>query len=241
MVMMGDQPNVITSYAKIWWMFREASAELVKDIWAKGRKVAEGAALMTNTTVEENLLSAVWPSRANYTVSEVVYANIQLVGMPKWTAEEQALAKAIQKMNGADEIGLRTEVGSLRKATQGASANDSGDVTWVLPSSSIGVPGGVSGTIGHHWSAAIAQGTSIANQGEVTGAKYLAGSMIDVLENPELVAEAKATFKEEIAGTEYVSLMPPDQKAPTFLNKEKAARWKPLLEPFYLREEIVFK
>ena len=65
--------------------------------------------------------------------------------------------------------------------------------------------------------------------------------MIDVLENPELVAEAKATFKEEIAGTEYVSLMPPDQKAPTFLNKEKAARWKPLLEPFYLREEIVFK
>ena len=240
LVQMGDQPNVITSYAKIWWMFREASAELVKDIWAKGNRVAEGAAMMTNTRVERNLLSAVWPTRSNKTLAEVVQANYELVGMPKWTAEEQALAKAIQKFNGRDEIGLRTEINPLRKATQGASANDSGDVTWVLPSSSIRVPGGVSGTIGHHWTAAIAQGTSIANKGEVQGAKYLAGSMIDVLENPEIVARAKETFKEEIAGTEYVSLMPPDQKAPTFLNKEKAARWKPLLEPHYLRVKIEF-
>ena len=241
MVMMGDQPNVITSYSKIWWMFREASAELVKDIWAKGRMVAEGAAMMTNTTVEENLLSAVWPSRANKTLSEVVQANIELVGMPKWTAEEQELAKAIQKMNGAKESGLATKVGSLSKATQGAGANDEGDVTWVLASSRTPVPGGVSGTTGHHWSAAIAQGTSIANKGEVTGAKYLAGSMIDVLENPEIVATAKATHKEEVAGTKYVSLMPADQKAPTFLNKESAARWKPLLEPHYLRVKIEFK
>ena len=242
MVQMGDQPNVITSFAKIWWMYREASAELVKDIWAKGNRVAEGAAMMTNTRVEENLLSAVWPSRANETVSRVVYANIKLVGMPKWSAEEQEMAKAIQKFNGADEIGLRTEIGSFTKRTsQSASANDEGDVTWVLPSSRIPVPGGISGTIGHHWSAAIGPGTSVGEKGEVTGAKYLAGAMIDFLEHPELAAEAKATHAEEVAGTEYVSLMPLDQKAPTFLNKESAARWKPLLEPFYYRPDIEFK
>jgi len=237
----GDQPNVIADYAKIWWMFRESTAELVKDVWAKGRKVAEGAAMMTNTRMEENLLSAVWPTRSNQTLAEVVYANVELIGMPKWTAEEQELAKAIQRTTGAEEIGLRTKIGSLTKATQSASANDSGDICWVAPSISIRVPGGVQGTIGHNWTASIAQGTSIANKGEVQGAKLLAASMIDMLESPELVAKAKATFKKEIAGVDYKTLLPADQKPPYFLGEDLMAKYRPLLEPHYLNVKIEFK
>ena len=129
----------------------------------------------------------------------------------------------------------------MREARQGASSNDSGDICWIVPSVSIPVPGGVSGTIGHNWTATIAQGTSIAHKGEVTGAKVLAGSMIDLLESPELVAKAKETFKEEIAGVNYKTLLPAGHKPSYSLNKDIMAKYRPLLEPYYLRVRIEFK
>jgi len=76
----------------------------------KAKKVAEGAALMTGTTWKENVLSACWPTRDNQTMAEIVQSNIELVGMPIWTGEEQSLAKAIQKAAGIKEAGLRTEI-----------------------------------------------------------------------------------------------------------------------------------
>ncbi len=47
----GDQPNVVPRNAGVWYYFRETSYDGIKNLWEIGDKMAEGAALMTNTTL----------------------------------------------------------------------------------------------------------------------------------------------------------------------------------------------
>jgi aminobenzoyl-glutamate utilization protein B len=236
----GIQPNVVPDYAKIWWFFRESTPELAAANWAKADKIAEGAALMTGCTWEKNVMSAVLPTRGNKVVAETIQANIERVGMPEWTASEQKLAKGVQRGTGAKETGLRTQVAPLKAATQGTSSNDSGDVTWAVPSGSISFPSNVEGTIGHHWSAAIVPATSIAHKGEVAGAKVLALSVVDLLTHPDIVAKAKKLHAEEVGGT-YATLLPADVKPPLGLNREEMEKYRALMAPHYYRPTIKFQ
>jgi aminobenzoyl-glutamate utilization protein B len=87
----------------------------------------------------------------------------------------------------------------------------------------------------------LAVATSIAHKGEVVGAKVLAGSMVDLLTNPDVLAKAKETFKKEVAGATYKPLLPADQKPPLTLNVEEMAKYREAMKPFYLRAPIEFK
>jgi aminobenzoyl-glutamate utilization protein B len=237
----GIQPNVVPDYAKIWFYFREATYEGANALYTKARDVAQGAALMTGTTWKETILSACWPTRDNRIMAEVVQANIDLVGLPQWTPEEQALAKRIQRAAGEKEVGLDTTPSALRAAVQSTSSNDSGDVTWSVPHGRITFPSNVPGVPFHHWAAAIAGATSIAHKGEVVGAKVMAGSVIDILTKPELLAKAKQTFAQEVAGSTYRSLLPPDQKPPLGLNADEMAKYREQMRPHYASVDIHFK
>jgi aminobenzoyl-glutamate utilization protein B len=236
----GVQPNVIPEIATIWFYFRDIDCDGVLAMYNRAKNVSQGAALMTGTTVTENVLSAGWPTRDNITMAEIVQKNIELVGMPRWTPEEVDLALKVQKIGTVPEIGLETRLFPLKKAVQGASTNDSGDICWTVPHGRVRFPANVSGIRGHHWTAAIATATSIAHKGTVAGAKVLAASMVDLFTNPELLEKAKKTFAEEMAGTEYKTLLPPGQKPPVNLNKDTMAKYRPLMKPFYLRKEIRF-
>jgi aminobenzoyl-glutamate utilization protein B len=84
-------------------------------------------------------------------MAEIVQSNIELAGMPTWTAEEQSLAKATQKAAGVIEAGLMTKISPLKQATQGTSSNDSGDITWTTPHGRITFPSNVPDVAFHHW------------------------------------------------------------------------------------------
>jgi aminobenzoyl-glutamate utilization protein B len=47
----GDQPNVIPSLASVWYFFREMDFENIKKNYETGNRIAQAAAMMTNTTV----------------------------------------------------------------------------------------------------------------------------------------------------------------------------------------------
>jgi len=237
----GAQPNVVPDYAKIWFYFREATYEGASTLYARAKQVAEGAALMTGTTWKETILSACWPTRDNRTMAEIVQGNIDLVGLPVWTEEEQALARRIQRAAGVREVGLDTTPSPLREAVQSPSSNDSGDVTWTVPHGRLTFPSNVPGVPFHHWAAAIAGQTSIAHKGEVAGAKVMAASIVDLLTDPALVAKAQATFREEVAGSPYRSLLPPDQKPPVDLNAGEMAKYRDLMRSHYLTADIRFR
>lgn len=237
----GDQPNVIPSRATVWWTFRAPTADGARTVFEQGRKIAEGAALMTNTEVEVEVMSAVWPVRTNQGLAEVIQRNIECVGMPEWTAEEQDFAKTLQAAAGVKADGLKAEITPLLgESQQRAPSNDCGDVSWKVPMGRISFPSNIPNVHFHHWAAGSALATSIAHKGSVAGAKALAATVVDLLSDPALVARAKKTFAKEIGDVAYRPLIPADQKPPVALNREMMEAFRAPMREHYVKERPQF-
>ena len=238
----GDQPNVIPRTATIWWFFRDGTAEGAQALFEQAKKIAQGAAMMTNTTCTVDVLSAVWPLRCNRTLAELVQRNIEVVGMPAWSEEEDKLARQLQENAKVKVVGLKRDIKGLKaEAEQRTSANDAGDVSWKVPMVKFYFPSNVPNINFHHWAAGVALATSIAHKGAVVGAKVFAAAVIECFANPAVVEEAKRTFKEELGGVEYKSMLPPDQKPPIELNRAVMEKFRPAMEKHYLAETPEFR
>src|SRR5438132_2191427 len=102
----GDQPNVVPPNASVWYYFRETDYDHIKELWDIGNKMAQAAAMMTDTEVSSRVLGSAWPGHFNKTIAETMHANIEQVGLPQWTEDEQKLAKALQHELKVPEVGL---------------------------------------------------------------------------------------------------------------------------------------
>ena len=227
----GNQPNVVPSEAAVWYFFREVDYPHLKELHALGTKIADAAAQMTDTTVTERVVGAAWQGHYNKPLAEVLHANIERVGMPTWDDDDQALAKAVQRLMGADEEGLRTETSELQDGSTTASGSDDiAEVSWNVPTVNLRYPANIPGTVGHHWSSGIAMATPIAHKGAIAGAKAQAMTAIELFANPELVVKAQDYFREQTKDTKWESLIPADVGPPVHFNREKMERFRPQLE-----------
>ena len=237
----GHQPNVTPRHAAVWWYFRNSTAEGVSALFEQAKKIAQGAALMTNTTLEVELHSAVWPVRGNETLARLVELEYSRIGAPRWSAEENAFAMDLQKRAGVRDEGLRTSVKrNLGPSAQMRSANDAGDVSWKTPMAKLVFPSNVPNISFHHWAAGAALATSIAHKGALAGAKVLACSLIECFTNPAVVEQARQSFARETQDTPYHSLLSADQKPPVHLNEKAMAAWRPAMKAHYLSERPHF-
>jgi len=197
----GDQPNVVPSKASVWYFIREMTAEKIRANFKALDDIAAGAALMTGTTKSRRIIGSAWPRNFNKTIAEAMNANIQSVGLPKWSDDDQAFAKAVQKMMGNKEIkGLATELAEMQgppDQPQSGGSDDIGDVSWNVPTVTLRYPSNIRGTTGHNWSSGIAMATPIAHKGVVAGAKVIAATTLDLLTKPQLLKDAWKYFKEE--------------------------------------------
>jgi aminobenzoyl-glutamate utilization protein B len=236
----GDQPNVVPQRASVWYYFRETEYPRIKEMWDIGNKMAEGAALMTGTTWTSRIVGAAWPQHFNKPVAEAMHANMQRVGLPKWSDDDQAFAKAVQKQIGAPrQDGLDVELAKIEEPIKdedkrGGGSDDIGDVSWVVPTVSLRYPANIPGLPGHNWANAIAMATPIAHKGVVAGAKVQAMTIVDLLTQPELLARAREYFTTVQAkeGT-YTAFIAPDTPPPTWMNQDVMDRYRPELRKFY--------
>jgi aminobenzoyl-glutamate utilization protein B len=155
------------------------------------------------------------------------------VGMPEWTEEENAFAKALQKELGQTERGMPNQVGRLRApsgAFTGGGSSDVGDVTLIATTATLSFPGQVPGAIGHHWSSVACNYGSTAWRGLNAGAKVIAGTAIDLLARPEELEKARKEFEAYSKSNPYKPFLPADAQPPNDLNKELMDKWRPLME-----------
>ena len=229
----GSQPNVVPSEASVWYYFRELDFPRIKELHALGTTIAEAAAQMTSTTVEERVFGSAWPQNYNKPMAEALHANMVAVGMPEWSAADIALAKAAQRELESDTIGLRTEVDSLEAADQGmgGGSDDIAEVSWVVPTVRLRYPANIPGMTGHHWSSGIAMATPIAHKGANYGARVVAMTAIDLFTDEALRTSTRQYF-DEVQLKEYTweSLIPLGTPPPTHLNRERMAGFRPQLE-----------
>jgi aminobenzoyl-glutamate utilization protein B len=236
----GDQPNVVPRNASIWFYFREIDQPHIKELWEIGNKMAEGAALMTNTKWTSRILGTAYPRHFNKPVAETMYANIQAVGLPAWSEDDQTLAKALQKeLGNPTQPGLATKVSELGQPVKpednmGGGSDDIGDISWNMPTVTLRFPSNIPGLPGHNWSSAIASATPIAHKGVVAGAKVQAMTILDLLTKPDIVKQAWDYFNNvQTKDVKYIPFITRDTPAPTWLNTSILAKYREQMRKYY--------
>ena len=132
--------------ASVWYFIREMDQPHIQENFDTLNKIAEAAAMMTDTTVSRQIIGTAYPRHFNQPMAEAAYENIQKVGLPEWSEDDQNLAKAVQTEIGVDPEGLATELDELEppleKPTSGGS-DDIGDVSWIAPTITIRYPSNI--------------------------------------------------------------------------------------------------
>src|SRR5277367_5522181 len=122
----GDQPNVVPPNAAVWYYYREMDYEHIMNLWRIGDNMAQAATLMTDTTWTSRMLGTAWPGYFNKPIAEAMDVNIRKVGLPEWSAEDQLLARSLQKELKVPVTGLATRIPPLRAPRVEASGDEEG-------------------------------------------------------------------------------------------------------------------
>tara|TARA_Y100000588_G_scaffold116126_1_gene127173 strand:+ start:496 stop:2124 length:1629 start_codon:yes stop_codon:yes gene_type:complete len=240
----GDQPNVVPSKASIWFYFREKNYPQIRDLFVIGDSIAKGAAMMSGTVLDDvRIIGSAWPGHFNQVIAEAMYENIQQVGLPQWTEDDQRFAQATQREVGSFESGLATELSILRPALTEAQrtagfADDIGDISWNVPTATLSFPSNIPGLPGHHWANAIAMATPIAHKGATQGAMAQAMTLLDFMVRPELVDQAWDYF-ENIQNREiqYTPFIRPSDQPATEMNAEIMEDFREEMQKYYYDSE----
>ena len=240
----GDQPNVVPSKASIWFYFREKNYPQIRDLFVIGDSIAKGAAMMSGTVLDDvRIIGSAWPGHFNQVIAEAMYENIQQVGLPQWTEDDQRFAQATQREVGTFESGLATELSILRPALTEAQrtagfADDIGDISWNVPTATLSFPSNIPGLPGHHWANAIAMATPIAHKGATQGAMAQAMTLLDFMVRPELVDQAWDYF-ENIQNREiqYTPFIRPSDQPATEMNAEIMEDFREEMQKYYYDSE----
>jgi aminobenzoyl-glutamate utilization protein B len=245
----GDQPNVVPSKASVWYYFRERTYPKIKQMYDDALKMAKGAELMTGTKVSYTTLGSAWPGHFNKPIAEAMYQNIKQVGLPEWSAEDQQLARAVQKEVNAPKVDQRNDsingldtkldsIGTPVKFSMGGGSDDIADISWNVPTVVLRFPSNIPGLPGHNWANAISMATPIAHKGVTAGAKAEAMTLLDMLVKPEIIDSAAAYFKNvQTKDTKYIPLITATDKPAIDLNKSIMAEYRPKMKQYYYNPE----
>ena len=220
----GVAPNVVQAKATVRYLVRAAELPELNPLIERVRKIAEGAALMTETKVESRVISAVSNLLGNAPLERLMHDNFMRLGPPDFDEADRQLAVRFQATLTKEDIaaahtrhGLAVEPGKVlcdlivpieNKGNGGVGSTCVGDVSWVVPTVQVHAPTIAIGTPLHTWQV-VAQGKSPhAHKAMVQAAKAMAGLGVRALTEPELLAAAKADLKKRTARTPYVSPLP---------------------------------
>ena len=225
----GIAPNVVQARAKSRYIIRAAELSDLKDLAARVDDIARGAALMTQCKVDIQVISGMSNLLGNTPLEETLHANLQRLGPPPFDAEDRAYAERIRATIRPDDIvsahrrfGMPVTDAPLAdtivpleaRGAKMVGSTDVGDVSWKVPTVQARGATYAIGTPGHSWQLT-AQGQSpLAHKGMVHVAKAMAGTAVDLLQNPALLAAAQAEHQARLAVTPYESPLPEGLQPP---------------------------
>jgi aminobenzoyl-glutamate utilization protein B len=203
----GEAPNVVPEYAKVWYYVRDVNREEVQHYYDRILKIAEAAALATETTHEVHLITGVHKYLHNRPMQEAIQKNLELVGAPQFSDAEQDFARTLQRHVDKEEKGFNTEILPLPDdlgEVEGGST-DVAEVSWIVPTAGFRVATAAADVPWHSWATTACHGTEAGRKAAVVAAKVIAATGIDLLTEDALLRAAKDFFQEATVGRPYVS------------------------------------
>ena len=225
----GIAPNVVQAHAKVRYLIRARNLPELNRLIERVKKIAEGAALMTETKVDIQVISAVSNLLGNTPLEKAMHDNLQRLGPPPFDEADRTFARKIQATLTEEDIEssfrragmtmndapLCDEIVPLdAKSAPMMGSTDVGDVSWVVPTVQARGATYAIGTPGHSWQLTAQGKLPAAHRGLVHVAKVMAGTAVDALHDEVLLARAKADHQARTAKTPYVCPLPADIEPP---------------------------
>lgn len=229
----GISPNVVQNHAEVLYLIRSTNSEKVKALYDRICKIAQGAALMTETQVEIVFDKACSNVLSNSVLEQLLYDSMRAVPLPQYTEQELAFAAQIKETYkdvdpGSDLSLLGVTGAEKRRLAQKyremtmvdfvvehrhqdiniPGSSDVGDCSHVVPTAQFVGACFTPGTPAHSWQM-VAQGKSgTAVKGMLYAAQVLAHAGRQILDDPQIAARAKEEFIQETGGKPYVCPIP---------------------------------
>ena len=221
----GVAPNIVPDKAEVWYYIRAFSREVVENVYERLVKVAQGAAMMTETKLETEFLGGCYNTQNNHVLAGVVAEAMNEIPQEPWTREEIDLAAALDAQT-ADSAQATTKKYSLPLDTHlytgpgkvtafnSYGSTDIGDVMHLVPTAYFFTACTNMGAPAHSWQFAVCAGSSIGEKGMIYAAKTMAVYGAKLIEHPELIEQAKAEFDKQMEGRAYKCPIPDGAAAP---------------------------
>jgi aminobenzoyl-glutamate utilization protein B len=206
----GKAPNIVPDFAEVYYYVRHPNRDIVKDIFARVVKAANGAALGTETKMEYEIIGGTHDLLLNKTLGEVMQKNLEKVGGVTYTTDEIAFGKKIQSSFNFKVPAIETavDVKPFRLVEDaGGGSTDVGDVSYAVPTVGLRAATWIPGTPAHSWQAVASGGTEIGTKGMMVAAKTMALTAIDLFTNPAIIQQATEEFKKNKGDYQYKALL----------------------------------
>ncbi len=228
----GDAPNVVPAEASVWYFVRAPTREEVEANTAWLREIADGAATMTRTTVEERVLSGCYPYLANRTVTDVIWKHMRDLGAIEYDEADREFARnlldTVADSNREAQLGDLPE--DVREAVEGRAlhgepvapfgedevsggSTEVGDVSYITPTGQFRAATWPVGAPGHSWQVVAANG-DFARKGMIRATRILGRTAVDLMGDPETLAAAREEFEAATADRPYETPLPPEAEPP---------------------------
>ncbi len=211
-------PNVVQDYACTYYFIRAPKANQMFDLAKRVYKVAQGAAMMTETDVKISIMDGLSDYIPNLTLGNLMAECFKELGPVNYTKEDIEMAKNYSKYFGEeqiysakkalaaaynktpdlyDDIYLDNLVPQYKHTPDKAlpGSTDVGDTSYCVPTAQCNVTCMAIGTPGHSWQLTGQLSSPLAHKGTVHAAKVMALTALRAVLNPEIIQKAKAEHK----------------------------------------------
>jgi aminobenzoyl-glutamate utilization protein B len=226
----GVAPNVVQATAKVRYAIRARDLVGLNQLIARVRKVADGAALMTETTVHTQVVSAVSNLLGNEPLEAAMQRAFDRLGGPEFDAADHEFAARIQATLSKEDIlsayrrqGIPVRPDTplcdwvIPRETVGEpmlGSTDVGDVSWAVPTVQARIATHAIGTPLHTWQVTAQGKVPAAHKGMIYAAKVMAATAIEALRDPAVIVKAKEDHQRRLSESPYVCPIPDDVNPP---------------------------
>ncbi|MCG8158173.1 amidohydrolase [Brenneria goodwinii] len=226
----GHAPNVVQANATVRYLVRARQLPELHNLVSRVKKIAEGAALMTETEVRYEVLSGDANLLGNSPLEHRMHEHLLTLGPIEFDEQDRQFAAKFQAAMTAEDItssyarfGLKPQPGqALHEEVYPLyspdpafiGSTDVGTVSWVVPTVQVRCATYAIGTPAHSWQL-VAQGKApAAHKGMEYAAKAMASLAIDLFMTPDLIKQAKADLQAQLAQTPFENPIPDDVSPP---------------------------
>ena len=241
----GLQPNVVPDYARTWYYIRAPEREQVDLIYDWVLKIAEGAALMTQTKLKVEFIEGLSNELPSEGLSELVIRNMREIGAPDYTNKEmkfaEEMAKTVSKEAKSEQLRASKRPGWEKlveddvhidreihdpwdKGIVWPGSTDTGDVSWIAPTMEFSTATATLEAAGHDWQWTSCMGMSIGHKSLIFATKVMSGAVVELISEPDLLKKIKDEHAEKMTGRRYVCPIPKDVNPPLEIARQQASK-----------------